>query len=463
MDEYLIRSIPVKLQLDLPTTDNGNSFHYDLPTTAANTANDGSNKYEYPFTIGACLLTRDDNVILPEWLAYHYTVLPLRYLIVAVDPLSITTPEPLFDAFRNHTDMKIEMWTGNFYFSDTNLSSFSDPLKHLKSTMAAKDYLEIHRERQRSFYTNCLQTYKEKYSDIQWVMLLDSDEYFTFNPPLSIELALEGQQEKDIGNETVETNGMQYRKTLPKKIGKQNETIAHWIASERHMRWNATSHGRSSSLDESLCIAFPRLFFSALQERQPEEEKRIISSLPLWFSSKSLHTMRFPGHWPHQRHIPVKSLVNVRNYKGVRKVLNPHRPFFDDCTGSSLRLGATVVGKKMLRVHHYSGDLDTFLLRPSQDEAKWRKRNNFKIEGFDDSLTEWYSWFIDLVGEGTAKMLTLDMIEQAQQEWLDIKFRVENQNETIMPVFDWDMPPLQQSSSSIANNKASKNNVEMKQ
>eukprot|EP00984_Skeletonema_dohrnii_P032193 scaffold25805_cov78-Skeletonema_dohrnii-CCMP3373.AAC.1 len=26
----------------------------------------------------ACLLIKDNNIILPEWLAYHYTVLPLR-------------------------------------------------------------------------------------------------------------------------------------------------------------------------------------------------------------------------------------------------------------------------------------------------------------------------------------------------------------------------------------------------
>ena len=38
----------------------------------------------------ACLLLKDNNIILPEWLAYHYTVLPLRRLIVAVDPSSKT-------------------------------------------------------------------------------------------------------------------------------------------------------------------------------------------------------------------------------------------------------------------------------------------------------------------------------------------------------------------------------------
>ena len=37
----------------------------------------------------ACMLVMDDNHRLTEWLAYHYHVLPLRYLVVAVDPKAI--------------------------------------------------------------------------------------------------------------------------------------------------------------------------------------------------------------------------------------------------------------------------------------------------------------------------------------------------------------------------------------
>jgi hypothetical protein len=53
-----------------------------------------------PFSFSACLLVKDDNKILPEWLAYHYEVLPLRRLIIAIDPLSTTSPEPILQAYR---------------------------------------------------------------------------------------------------------------------------------------------------------------------------------------------------------------------------------------------------------------------------------------------------------------------------------------------------------------------------
>ena len=52
----------------------------------------------HPFAFSACLLIKDNNIILPEWLAYHYTVLPLRRLIVAVDTLSHTDPSQILDS-----------------------------------------------------------------------------------------------------------------------------------------------------------------------------------------------------------------------------------------------------------------------------------------------------------------------------------------------------------------------------
>ena len=59
------------------------------------------NDKQFPFTFSACLLVKDDNQLLPEWLAYHYTTMPLRRLIVGVDPLSLTRVEPILDKFRD--------------------------------------------------------------------------------------------------------------------------------------------------------------------------------------------------------------------------------------------------------------------------------------------------------------------------------------------------------------------------
>ena len=69
----------------------------DLATVKARQLENDKN---FPFTFSACLLVKDDNQLLPEWLAYHYTVMPLRRLIVGVDPLSLTRVEPILDKYR---------------------------------------------------------------------------------------------------------------------------------------------------------------------------------------------------------------------------------------------------------------------------------------------------------------------------------------------------------------------------
>jgi hypothetical protein len=45
----------------------------------------------------------------------HYHVLKLRYVVMAVDPLSLLSPKPVLDLFRNELNMTIITWTdGNF-------------------------------------------------------------------------------------------------------------------------------------------------------------------------------------------------------------------------------------------------------------------------------------------------------------------------------------------------------------
>lgn len=65
-------------------------------------------------TMSACLLVMDDTIKLTEWLAYHYTVLPLSHLIVAIDPHSVLIKEiehvlSLWDSHLQH----MEVWTND--------------------------------------------------------------------------------------------------------------------------------------------------------------------------------------------------------------------------------------------------------------------------------------------------------------------------------------------------------------
>ena len=59
----------------------------------------------------ACILLKDNNYALSEWLAYHWLTLPLKYLVVAVDPTGSTSPKEILDLWSNAgIGMEITLW-----------------------------------------------------------------------------------------------------------------------------------------------------------------------------------------------------------------------------------------------------------------------------------------------------------------------------------------------------------------
>ena len=78
----------------------------------------------------ACLLVKDDNHYLVEWLAYHYHVLPLRRLIIAIDPKSQTSPTNILRRYagattatrNNGSRMHITQWTDDDFFPQLHRS-----------------------------------------------------------------------------------------------------------------------------------------------------------------------------------------------------------------------------------------------------------------------------------------------------------------------------------------------------
>jgi hypothetical protein len=85
------------------------------------------------FTI--CLLLKDDNVILNEWLAYHYHTMNLRHLIVAIDPSSTTSPSFIFQQWRQIFGLEVEEWTDHDFMPDFFLQGRYHEIPH--------DYIKI--------------------------------------------------------------------------------------------------------------------------------------------------------------------------------------------------------------------------------------------------------------------------------------------------------------------------------
>lgn len=184
------------------------------PSFNGSTPNLGSN------TFSLCLLLKDDNDILNEWIAYHYHTFNLRYMIVALDPFSQTSPEPIFEKWRTLFGMTIEVWNDQDYMPEFFLQGKYDQVEsfipqfvnqnqsksiwHTDTSNASQveqDLIHInnHRFRQVTFVSHCFETIKKKLpkqslalnkrkdqlAEFQhWVGHIDTDEYIVINPLL---------------------------------------------------------------------------------------------------------------------------------------------------------------------------------------------------------------------------------------------------------------------------------------
>lgn len=124
--------------------------------------------------LSACLLVNDENARLPEWIAYHYHLLPLRYLTVAVDPASRSSPSAILNRWNNSDDngiyLDVQIWNDEDYLKIKDRGPCTnDPDKCTKR----------HRRRQGHFMHHCMADFKAR--NKTWVLLTDVDEYITFN------------------------------------------------------------------------------------------------------------------------------------------------------------------------------------------------------------------------------------------------------------------------------------------
>lgn len=116
-------------------------------------------------TFGACLKIKDDNHWLVEWLPYHWFLLPLDHITVAVDPESRTSPLPILERYRRLIDIELvdaEQYVGR------------------EVTFRNAPFDRFHVGPQRAFYSDCLRSYRRR--GFRYIMVGDTDEFVTVDP-----------------------------------------------------------------------------------------------------------------------------------------------------------------------------------------------------------------------------------------------------------------------------------------
>jgi hypothetical protein len=298
----------------------------------SNNNNTTSPNKQEPQGFAACLIYQDDNTYLIEWLAYHYHFLPLRRLIVGIDPKSRTLPTEILDRYRSRNLLQITEWTDKDYFpaakheahirkmlyqqnnlTATTISSSSQAEKLLEDHVLFSTYLK----RQQWFYTACMtQFIKEKQS---WTILIDTDEIVVPN----------------------------WRAHKEYRIRQRKPTVLEMLQSPENRDMFHSDHSLSSSSSSSpllppICISMHRMNMGTKMETNNNSmaAARYEYMLPKGFRAEDLFTFRFRWHGDvAETPLAGKCMmdlsrvrVDATNFRIRPNFVSPHRPLEHYCS-----------------------------------------------------------------------------------------------------------------------------------
>eukprot|EP00984_Skeletonema_dohrnii_P014085 scaffold5889_cov85-Skeletonema_dohrnii-CCMP3373.AAC.3 len=371
----------------------------------------------------ACLLIKDNSIILPEWLAYHYTVLPLRRLIVAVDPTSKTDPRYILDQYKS-IGMNVTVWTDDDdYWVDGAKDHEQRNFRITNETLPAyaQDRLVY---RQKIFYHGCLKQLKTE--NRTWTAVIDADEYIAFN--YLDESSSEGvpswcytkhifDGQLDERRQCKETCSS-FNLTCDTKIRSKHQFYCKIpdCANKYQRKSFRTKLNQSATVAEHIhkhfdrqfdmhdCIVLARYLFSSRGSNKKAIEKDVDES----FNATLFHTLRYRLRSELDNAQPGKSIIDVSRYDR-RTITSPHR-LHSNC----LSEGNAYVDNFMMsfRVHHYVGSWESFRLRGYElfmqrnYQPRWVVDNTTPQYTAKEGTRTWLSQFAMLVDSEKALNLT---------------------------------------------------------
>jgi hypothetical protein len=301
----------------------------------------------------ACLLVKDDNDILNEWIAYHYHVLKLRTLVLASDPSSKTSPTVVLNRWRSHMD--IREWKDADYMPDFFLQENYDLVPNLignmtnsttsqfhdsnvNETSVRQELMQInnHRFRQATFFGSCIKHLKEH--NKTWMVHVDTDEYIVMHHQV---------RKQD-----------HWRKLeLEPAIGPSS--ILKFLKTASSNYFKAMAYP---------CVSMPRLLFGS------KEDGDLSSSVavPFPFHATKFETLRWKYHSDYdalELNGKPKVILDLSGLPGGAHFLNPskgvfsiHRPGLFMCRGYKDVL-FNVSHKFPITVNHYIGSWERYSSR----------------------------------------------------------------------------------------------------
>ena len=320
-----------------------------------------------------CLLIMDDNHFLIEWIAYHYHVIHLRHLIIAIDPRSQTFPDEIVERWRDH--MNISVWYNYNDFHLPNHTAVHDAEERVKIVLrnAKEPYnydLIQHRARQRLFYSQCMIELQRSSAHRGWTLFLDTDEFVSINYPMISSLR-PFYHLKNISIPTISEPG----------------SVLTLLQLEQKYFNSQGVEQKSNNITSSPCVQIPRTRYGTMELPVPKTIKQF--TLPSLMNTSHYATLRWQIHAKTNNYgmnrisktiIDLDRISSEELYNNFPIVESIHKPLPLHCTRRKLHIRST---QQILVIHHYLGTYEQYTFRK---DSRSRNERSDKVRIIEEQL-----------------------------------------------------------------------------
>ena len=363
--------------------------------------NGNSNKKEPSFPlapqdqVAVCMMMKEDNELLYEWIAYHFEMLPLRYLLIGSDFNNQQNPMDVLERW-NGTGLEYDMIQANDFANKTGPLTMAETHE--------KYHYKAFAHRQKGFVSTCFETLKAR--NFGWVALIDSDEFMVLN-----RFGPEDGPFHDVNNMT-RNNGIAEdgNATVVSEKYKVRERISSWNP-DGHTLLDAIRLIKSEFTELDRCLHLPRLRMGVVENATCGPESDAADDMAKSdFVFDEMSTLRYKTHGGttnFRANKFAKAFIDLSRISDeeitTQRPANIHRPLPDMCPRPLIPYAHAA-----LTLNHYTASWERYSSRKDARRTckEWSSMAYYTFSNScSQSIHQWFPRFVQRFGIDKAKYL----------------------------------------------------------
>ena len=338
--------------------------------------------------IAVCVMVKEDNDKILEWIAYHYLALPMKNLIACEEPSNREFIRERLEGTPWSTLIDIEYVLAGYSFFNTQADK-----EYLKSDdyLHKGGYVGV----QNRYYKHCMRRFAEKGKN--WTAFIDTDEFMVVDKECNTAECEELRNKTRPINDTLEEEEEDSKKQLMVHSGSILDQL------------------KLHTFQNQSCVLLPRVFFNDIMS---VPKLHNVPSIPIANSTNrtalidpyNFFTLKHRTHLKRVGPHPAKAMLDVSRHREEDiSVHGPHAGISPACRRDGYMHGW--VDRSMIKIHHYLGTYADYMFRDDghRSEEKFKEKarkfgsGNPKVTSNDDDIGGWVEELFRQEGGEVAK------------------------------------------------------------